>query len=317
MPEHYEPTRREHLVMAAYGLGNAIAGACGKIHARRVVVGRVLAALACAFAGWHARGQLVSGAYTLGADHVQAASEPFGTAEPLSDARYTAADVMATAAAVVALNAQPSAVHDDPLAPLVPTLPEYAAPGGPDDGTPPTWLPDGLAPWWLDIVAAAHENGLDSHAWGAIVAIECPWGDPQCGSQAGAKGLAQIIDGTAATIQAQSGIPCQAQAFDGPTSLRCGAFHFAELLRQNADIWRADDQLPALLAAAVSYNAGAAAPPRRAVRDAAKSGGDLCAGIPYAETASYCRRYRDSWNATLAQRAEGAKSGGAQAMVKP
>lgn len=320
MPEHYEPpTRRETVVRIAAGLVTIVG--------RRIA--RAMLWLArCNWRWWTGTGTrwktvafvaswLIAGwwlgswaspfqraAVTVGPSHVQAASEPFGAAEPLpADARYSAADVMATAAAVVALNAQPSAVHDDPLAPLVPTLPEYAAPGGPDDGTPPTWLPDGLAPWWLDIVAAAHENGLDSHAWGAIVAIECPWGDPQCGSQAGAKGLAQIIDGTAATIQAQSGIPCQAQAFDGPTSLRCGAFHFAELLRQNADIWRADDQLPALLAAAVSYNAGPGAQPRRAVRGAAQAGGDLCAGVAFAETASYCQRYRDSWNATLEQRA--------------
>ena len=307
MPEHYEPpTDRRGLAMAAVWIAAAVVTLAGRTLARILTTRRpAWQPLAVAFVALAAVSLWRSGdAVTVGAEHVQAASELSGDSEQLpADARYTAADVMATAAAVVALNAPSGAAQDDPMVPLVPTLPEYAAPGGPDDGTPPTWLPDGLAPWWLDIVAAAHENGLDSHAWGAIVAIECPWGDPQCGSQAGAKGLAQIIDGTAATIQAQSGIPCQAQAFDGPTSLRCGAFHFAELLRQNADIWRADDQLPALLAAAVSYNAGPGAQPRQAVRAAARAGGDLCAGVAFAETASYCQRYRDSWNATLEQRA--------------
>lgn len=309
MPDHYEPPPgRRGLAMAAVWIGAACLTLAGRTLARQLAARRptwavLTAALIVGACAWAWRGQHVSNAYTFGPSRVEAASEPFGNAEQLpADARYSAADVMATAAAVVALNAQPSAVHDDPMVPLVPML-EHAAPGGPDDGTPPTWLPDGLAPWWLDIVAAAHENGLDSHAWGAIVAIECPWGDPNCGSQAGAKGLAQIMDGTAVTIQAQSGLPCTSQPFDASTSLRCGAFHFAELVRQNADLWTPGDDLPALLAAAVSYNAGPGAQPRQAVRAAAQSGGDLCAGVAFPETESYCRRYRDSWNATLAERA--------------
>lgn len=195
---------------------------------------------------------------------------------------------------------------------------EHAAPGGPDSGERPAWLPGGLDRWWPDIVAAAHEHGLDSHAWGAIVAIECPWGDPNCGSPAGARGLAQIMAGTAADIEAKSGLPCTTQPFDGPTSLRCGAFHLAELVRMNADLWTPGDDMATLLAAAVSYNAGAGAQPRQAVRQAAQSGGDLCAGVAFAETANYCRQYRDLWQATVASRgSDGPRIGGQEAMVRP
>jgi len=179
---------------------------------------------------------------------------------------------------------------------------EHAAPGGPDDGTPPDWLPAGLAPWWLDIVAAAHEHGLDSHAWGAIVAQECPWGDPACGSHAGAAGLAQIMPATAADIEANTGLPCRAMAHDGPTSLRCGAWYFAARVRDNGDLWQspADDEV-VLLAAAAAYNGGGN--PAADVRRAAQAGAaDVCAGVRFDETRAYCYAFRDRWRATLAAR---------------
>lgn len=296
-------TRRETITWVAV----ACLTLTGRYIARQLAARRpVWAVLAFAFAvgagalAWRGQDGRVGNPYTFGPSRVEAASEAATpTANPLLQRGY-----------VTPMPGGATAIHDDPMVPLLPMM-DAAAPGGPDDGTPPTWLPAGLAPWWLAIVAAAHEHGLDSHAWGAIVAIECPWGDANCGSQAGAKGLAQIMDGTAVTIQAQSGLPCSDRPFDGATSLRCGAFHFADLLRQNADLWRAGDELPALLAAAVSYNAGPGAQPRRAVRDAATTGGDLCAGVAFAETASYCRRYREMWQASTAERM------GPQAMVRP
>lgn len=294
-PIGYEPTPRAARAIAAVWV---IAGLCvlaaRRIHAHRRRIATALAFAATAFAGWHARGV---GPATVGATRVEAAA-PTPTADPLLQPGHY------------------SAPGDD--AAVLPPMLQYAAPGGPDDGTAPTWLPGGLAPWWPDIVAAAHEHGLDSHAWGAIVAIECPWGDPSCGSPVGARGLAQIMAGTAGDIADKSGLPCTTQPFDGPTSLRCGAFHFAELVRMNGDLWTEGDDLATLLAAAVSYNSGAGAQPRQAVRAAAQTGGDLCAGVAFKETMSYCRQYRDLWQATVASRGGvGPRIGGQEAMVRP
>lgn len=307
-------TRREAVVWIAAAVAMIAARfAVRQLTARRPVWAVLAIALAVAAGAWAWRADTV----TVGAEHVNAAS---ADNQKASGAAPHADPLLQDGYADPTAGEDDRAANDDPMAPLVPDAPasDYTAPGGPDDGTPPTWLPDGLAPWWGDIVAAAHENGLDSHAWAAIVAIECPWGDPACGSQAGAKGLAQIIDGTAATIEAASGLPCTSQPYDGPTSLRCGAHYFAGLLRDNADLWTPGDELPALLAAAVSYNAGPGAQPRRAVRDAARVGGDLCAGVAFSETQSYCVRYRDSWQETIAERGRGGASGGGQeVMARP
>lgn len=317
MPDHYEPRGlRAYVALAAW-----IAVACAAVALdwtrRQLAAPRAtwrplaLAALAVALAGGIAHAPL-----TWGPSHADAATA--GEPATMHAAGVEApADVVPTATADALL--QPGH-YSDPRddATVGPPMLEHAAPGGPDNGTMPGWLPGGLARWWPDIVAAAHEHGLDSHAWGAVIAIECPWGDPNCGSPAGARGLAQILDATAVGIAAQSGLPCNLQPFDGPTSLRCGAFHFADLVRQNADLWMPGDDLATLLAAAVSYNAGPGAQPRRAVREAAQAGGDLCAGVAFAETASYCRQYRDLWQATVASRGRSVPQiGGQEAMARP
>lgn len=289
-PIGYEPSPRAARAIAAVWIAAAVlALACRRIHAHRRGIGAAFALAAASFAGWHARGV---GPVTVGATRVDSASLPAG-ALPLGDPRL-----------------QPDYV--DPLdeTPAPPPMLQYAAPGGPDDGTAPSWLPAGLAPWWLDIVAAAHEHGLDSHAWGAIVAQECPWGDPSCGSHAGAQGLAQVMPATAADIEAQTGLPCRAQATDGPTSLRCGAWYFAQRVRDNGDLWQtpADDEA-VLLAAAAAYNGGG--PPSQDVRAAVQAGaGDVCASVRFAETRTYCYAFRERWRATLAERGA-APDGGA------
>lgn len=234
---------------------------------------------------------------TVGAEHVNAAS---ADNQKASGAAPHADPALQSGYADPAAGEDDRAAVDDPMVPLVPDAPmqEYAAPGGPDDGTPPTWLPEGLAPWWLDIVAAAHENGLDSHAWAAIVAQENPWGQPWRTSPAGARGLAQLMPLTAADIAGQTGIDVTT-----PTgNLRGGAWYFAARVRDNGDLWTAGDDLPTLLAAAAAYNGGG--PPSQDVRAAAMAGAsDLCAGVRYAETKRYCYAYADRWEQTQAERA--------------
>jgi hypothetical protein len=214
----------------------------------------------------------------MGEGVVSAASEAGPTADPLLQPGHY------------------SAPGDD--ATVGPPMLQHAAPGGPDDGAMPGWLPAGLEPWWLDIVAAAHEHGLDSHAFGAIVAQENPWGNPAAVSPAGASGLAQLMPATAADIAGKSGIDVTT-----PTgNLRGGAWYYAARVRDAGDLWQspADDE-GVLLVAAAAYNGGG--PPAADVRAAVRAGaGDVCAGVRYRETRTYCYAFRDRWRQTLAER---------------
>lgn len=215
MPEHYEPTRREHLVMAAYGLGNAIAGACGKIHARRVVVGRVLAALACAFAGWHARGQLVSGAYTLGATRVQAASEPSGAAGALGEP-FGAAEPLPTPTA-------------DPR--LQPGYVDPSAQATAADEPLPAWLPPTVARWETLIRAGAEPYNVDPALVAIVMTIESA-GNRKAGSKAGARSLMQVMPATARGIDRERGRPHDPAMIEDPAAnIDYGVYNLAWCMR--------------------------------------------------------------------------------------
>lgn len=261
MPEHYEPTRREHLVMAAYGLGNAIAGACGKIHARRRVVGRWLAALACVFSGWHARGQLLSGAYELGPTHVQAASEPSGGAGELVAASaaqpFGNAEVLATPTA-------------DPR-----LQPDYVDPSAPSPaGEPlPAWLPATVTRWEPNIRTAAGMYAVDPALVAIIVTVESA-GNPLAGSGAGALGLMQVVPRWHPTIDDGPG------PHDPDHNLDVGTAFLADLLRtyavagDDANDWQATVER-----AAAAFNGG--------------PGGVT---NPVAETRSYIRWIGGMWS---------------------
>lgn len=297
----YQPTRRERAVMAAYGLAGATRSTIR--HTRRALFtmrptwAPLLAAVlvvtptAAAMATWATLPGVGGGMRMRGEMRVEAASEdnqipsgPTPTADPRLQPGY------------------------------------YAAPAGPPDLGPPSFLTLGLLPHWPDIDRAAREHGLDPWAWAAVVVIECPEGvnsrpAPSCqyanGSDAG--GLAQVTGGTAATIAAQSGYPCVVDRFDPVTSLRCGAFHFRDLLRATGSIWTPDDELPALQLASIAYNAGAGSAAYGGAKASAASGGDACAGIPQGwdvQTHRYCAAIRDMWGVALAARGAGEPDGG-------
>lgn len=295
--EHYEPTPR---AAAAIGAAWIAAGLCvlaaRRIHTHRRRVATALAFAASAFAGWHARGvgPVTVGAVSVAASAVegQLPTDAMSDSQSLTDAQPSGDSG----------ELEPTA---DPR--LQPDYPGAYGPGGlvlptsepppPDNGAPPSWLPAGLSPWWGDIAATAHANGLDSHAWAAIVSQENPWGDPNATSPAGARGLGQLMPATAADIEAKTGLDTST-----PTgNLAGGAWYYAERVRDNADLWTEGNDEPALLAGAAAYNGGDA--PRQDVRRAAQAGADdLCAGVRYAETKIYCIAFRDRWRATLAER---------------
>ena len=72
----------------------------------------------------------------------------------------------------------------------------------------PTWLPAGVLSWEAEIHEASERAGLDPLMLAILVSIECPSGNPECGSYMGAHGLAQFMPGTAAAVEARSGLPC-------------------------------------------------------------------------------------------------------------
>lgn len=319
MPDHYETPRDwRGLAMAAVWIAAAVVTLAGRTLARILTARRpAWQPLALAFAvgaGVMAvRGQHVSDGDTFGPSRVEAASEPCNSeATPHdcmdADARYTSADVMATAAAVVALNAPSGAAQDDPMVALVP---DAAGPGGPvlpevnapDDGSPPSWLSRELSPYWGAIAAAAHERGIDSHWLGIVAMVENPQALVDTVTFDGGHGLAQIQRGTAAIIQAESGLPCVEGWMDPTTSYRCGAWYFRGAIDDGADLVRPGDDEPALLMGVAGYNSGHGSAIVQRLRGALEAGAaDPCAWIGNEYTSRYCYSARDMWAQTLATR---------------
>lgn len=157
----------------------------------------------------------------------------------------------------------------------------------------PTWLPAGVLRWEAEIHQAAAEAGLDPLALAILVSIECPSGNPNCGSYAGAVGLTQFMPGTADAVAARSGIPCWNRT-DPVVSLRCGAYHFVELLSMCGDVWQEGQEADAIACAGSAYNAGPGYIP--AMRRHILAGGDpRTAPIP-AQTRQWVTLAMDRWH---------------------
>lgn len=156
----------------------------------------------------------------------------------------------------------------------------------------PTWLPAGVLGWEPEIHEASERAGLDPLMLAILVSIECPSGNPECGSYAGAHGLSQFMPGTAAAVETRSGLPCS-DRMDPVTSLRCGAYHFVELLSMCGAIWSPDAEADAIACAGASYNAGPGYAPVMVAH--VKAGGDpKTAPIP-AETRRWVTMAVDMW----------------------
>ena len=171
-----------------------------------------------------------------------------------------------------------------PLPTALPT-PNHAAPL-------PSWLPAGVLSWEAEIRTASSEAGLDPLALAILMSIECPSGNANCGSWAGAVGLAQFMPATADAVESRSGIPCSDRT-DGETSLRCGAYHFVELLQSCSELWYHGREGDALACAGTGYSAGAGYIP--AFKAHVLAGGDpRTAPIP-SETRLWVSKALDMW----------------------
>lgn len=158
----------------------------------------------------------------------------------------------------------------------------------------PTWLPAGVLMWEDEIREASARVQLDPLALAILVAIECPSGNAGCRSHIDppAVGLTQFMPGTADAVELRSGLPCSDRT-DGPTSLRCGAYHLVELLSMCGALWRQDAEGDALACAGTGYSAGPGYIP--AMKAHIRAGGDpRTAPIP-AETRLWVSKALDMW----------------------
>lgn len=152
---------------------------------------------------------------------------------------------------------------------------EATAMPAPQTSELPDWLPAGVRAHSALIHQAAADVGLDPLALALLQSVECPSGDAACTSVSGARGLAQVMPGTATGIEAATGYPCTSQAHDPLTSLRCGGWYFAQRLKSAGAIWRDGDEAPALGAAGIGYNAGPLYIPQVVAH--VQAGGEVCA----------------------------------------
>ena len=141
--------------------------------------------------------------------------------------------------------------------------------------------------WRAEMTDAATAAGLDPHLVAAIVREESSY-YPRAVSRAGARGLMQLMAGTAAPMAQVRGLPFrQGELLDDPAhNLRIGARFLAGLVREFGDT----------RLAIAAYNAG----PKR-VRQwwSARKTDDVEAfieQIPYDETRLYVKRVLFSWD---------------------
>lgn len=121
----------------------------------------------------------------------------------------------------------------------------------------PEWMPETVSAWRPMIEAAAAEAGMPVELVAVVVLIESG-GDPEAVSRSGARGLMQIMPGTATEIQTRTGLPCAEQPFDPETSVRCGASYLASVRRVTfatdlADVGAGYNCGPGCLASALRY----------------------------------------------------------------
>ena len=166
-------------------------------------------------------------------------------------------------------------------------------PAGQAPAAIPDWLGSGVKEHEGAIVAAARELDLDPLALAILVSIECPSGNAECTSYAGARGIAQVMPETARSIQGLTGYPCAVSPHGPLTSIRCGGWYFREGLRQASDVWRAGSEAAALGAAGIGYNAGHGYIP--VVLSHVRAGGYVCDAPVPAQSRQWCKLFLSAW----------------------
>lgn len=116
------------------------------------------------------------------------------------------------------------------------------------------WMPREVRRWDNLILEKAKKYGVDPELVSIIVYKESA-GDPNAGSTAGARGLIQVMPGTAAGIATELGIK-KYDLSDPDTNLEFGVYYLSQRLKQFGLAEHAPSWDRAVLLAAVGYNGG-------------------------------------------------------------
>lgn len=139
-----------------------------------------------------------------------------------------------------------------------------------------------IFPWpWRELIEVeAREFGVDPYLLAAVIRQESGFRRAVT-SRAGARGLMQLMPGTAALTASRLGVPWRERLLTMPdANLHLGAAHLAMLLRRYRG---------AVVTALAAYNAGARPAERWARRPDARDPFWFVEGIPYPETRGYVR----------------------------
>jgi soluble lytic murein transglycosylase-like protein len=138
-----------------------------------------------------------------------------------------------------------------------------------------------------DVNGRAREQALDPLLVTAVMREESGFG-PGVVSRVGARGLMQVMPGTADRIAREQHLPAGAAALDAPeANVRFGVAHLAELARVY------NGNLTLVLA---GYNAGKQAVQRWLARGGFPDEEAFVEDIPYAETRNYVKRVLGSYH---------------------
>jgi soluble lytic murein transglycosylase len=139
-----------------------------------------------------------------------------------------------------------------------------------------------IFPWpWRELIEAeAEEFGVDPYLLAAVIRQESGF-RPAVTSRAGARGLMQLMPGTAAQTASRLGVPWRERLLATPdANLHVGTAHLAMLLRRYRG---------AVVTALAAYNAGGRPADRWARMPDARDPFWFVEGITYAETRGYVR----------------------------
>lgn len=218
-------TRREAVVWIAAAVATIAARFVARqLTARRPVWAVLAVAAAVAAGAWTWR----AGTVTVGAEHVNAASEPGKSGPALQDIAVD--PLLQDGYADPAAGEDDRAAVDDPMVPLVPDAAAEES-VGPAGEPLPAWLPPTVARWEAYIRAGAAPYGVDPTLVAIVMTIESA-GNPRAGSKAGARSLLQVMPATAAGIDRERGRPHNPETINDPTAnIDFGVYNLAWCLR--------------------------------------------------------------------------------------
>jgi soluble lytic murein transglycosylase len=132
----------------------------------------------------------------------------------------------------------------------------------------------------------AREHDLDPALVKAVITVESG-GRVDAVSRAGARGLMQVMPGTASRVCEELGLPSPSRSdlFDPEINIRIGSYYLAKMLAKFGDV----------CLALGAYNAGPANVRRWIARNPGRTGSEVIRIAAYVETRRYVARVLRTW----------------------